>query len=238
MLALQLGKILYAVKHIGIKAHLVFKTLRRCVRQPCECAEICRIYEIFISKSADVNAVFPAGNDLLRSFHRVAAYAVELGKIVGASRRHIADGDIQTRFYQSGGYHAGYRLVYRTVAARAADHVIVPAVCLDVLCRVAAAARRIKAHAVACVHEYARDLGQMAHHLALSGNGVYYEHHVFLCARHAARRLCHRLRHRVRTLGVKAAVLLAHGVVNRLYRIEREIVFPSAHHLHRVYGAA
>ena len=233
MLALQLGKILYAVKHIGIKAHLVFKTLRRCVRQPCECAEICRIYEIFISKSADVNAVLPAGNDLLGCFHRVAAYAVELGKIVGASRRHIADGDIQ-----SGGYHAGYRLVYRAVAARAADHVIVSAVCLDVLCRVSAAARWIKAHAVACVHEHACDLGQMAHHLALSGNGVYYEHHVFLCARHAARRIGNGLGHRVRTLGVKAAVLLAHGVVNRLYRIEREIVFPSAHHLHGIDRAA
>lgn len=92
MLTLQLCKILYAVEHIGIKAHLVFKTLRRCVRQPCECAEIGGVYEKLIAESADVNAVLPAGNDLLRSFHRVAAYAVELGKIVGASRRHIAMG--------------------------------------------------------------------------------------------------------------------------------------------------
>ena len=95
--------------------------------------------------------------------------------------------------------------------------------------------KRMKA---ACVHEYARDLGQMAHHLALSGNGIYYEHHVFLCARHAARKIGNGLRHRVRTLGVKAAVLLAHGVVNGFCRLEGEVVFPSAHHLHRVYGAA
>ena len=188
MLALQLGKILYAVKHICVKAHLVFKALRRCVRQPCECAEVGGVYEKFISQSADVNAVFPAGNDLLRSFHRVAAYAVELGKIIGAPRRHVADGDIQ-----SGGYHTGYRLVYRAVAAGAADHVVFSAIGLDVLGRVAAAARRIEADAVAGIHEYARNLGQMAHHLALSGNGVYYEHHVFLGTRHAARRLCRRL---------------------------------------------
>ena len=174
-----------------------------------------------------------AGNDLFCGLHRVAAYAVELGKIIGASRRHVADGDIQ-----SGGYHAGYRLVYRAVAAGAADHVVFSAVGLDVLGRVAAAARRIEADAVAGIHEYARNLGQMAHHLALSGNGVYYEHHIFLGARHAACRLCRRLGLRVRALGIKAAILLADGVVNGFCRLEGEVVFPSAHHFHGIDRAA